>query len=123
MIYLIFHRFVMGVTNESWFSIIVDHKRHGTMDEFKYDNRKENLRKVTRSRNNQNIHRRKDNTSGVTGVTWHKGQNAWYASISINKKRISLGYFSDFEEAVKARKAAEEEYFGEYSFENSQKII
>lgn len=93
------------------------------MDEFKYDNRKENLRKVTRSRNNQNIHRRKDNTSGVTGVTWHKGQNAWYASISINKKRISLGYFSDFEEAVKARKAAEEEYFGEYSFENSQKII
>ena len=119
--YLIFHRFIMGVTNESWLSTIVDHKKHGTMDEFKYDNRKENLRKVTRSRNNQNIHKRKDNTSGVTGVTWHKKQNAWYASISVDKKRISLGYFNDFKEAVIARKAAEEKYFGEYSFDNSQK--
>ena len=30
--------------------------------------------------------------------------------------------FVNFEDAVKARKEAEEKYFGEYSFDNSQKI-
>lgn len=33
----------------------------------------------------------------------------------------TLGYFSNFEEAVRARKEAEEVYFGEYSYDNSMK--
>lgn len=118
---IFFHREVMGASNESWLEVIVDHKRHGKMDDFKYDNRKENLRKVTRSRNNQNVHRRKDNTSGVTGVNWSKTNNAWCARIDVNKQTINLGSFSNFEDAVKVRKEAEEKYFGEYSFDNSQR--
>ena len=120
---IFFHREVMGVSDESWFDVIVDHRVHGNMDEHKYDNRKENLRMVTRTRNNQNIHKRKDNTSGVTGVYWNKRQNSWAASIGVNKKVIHLGYFSNFEDAVKVRKEAEEKYFGEYSFDNSQKSL
>lgn len=53
----------------------------------------------------------KNNTSGVKGVTWDKNSRKWYAYISVHRKRISLGRFKDFEEAVKARKAAEDEYF------------
>ena len=53
----------------------------------------------------QVINRRKakNNTSGYTGVIWHKGRKAWYSTISVNKKRISLGYFKDKMDAVKAR--------------------
>lgn len=39
----------------------------------------------------------------------------WCAHISINKKQIYLGNFPSFEEAVKARKEAEEKYFGEFA--------
>ena len=53
----------------------------------------------------------KHNTSGVKGVTWDKETRKWYAYISLHRKRISLGRFKDFEDAVKARKAAEDEYF------------
>lgn len=53
----------------------------------------------------------KNNTSGVKGVTWDKETHKWYAYISIHRRRISLGRFKDFDEAVKARKTAEDEYF------------
>lgn len=44
------------------------------------------------------------------------------ATIRINKKQIHLGLFDNFEDAVAARKQAEEKYFGEYSYDNSMKI-
>ena len=44
----------------------------------------------------------------------------WYSQIKVKgQKRITLGYFNDFDDAVKARKNAEEKYFGEYSYDNS----
>ena len=61
----------------------------------------------------------RNNKSGATGVYWDKRRNNWYAQITYNKKTISLGAFTDFDEAVKARKKAEEKYFGEYSYDNS----
>ncbi len=45
----------------------------------------------------------------------------WRARIFINGKGIHLGRFTNFDEAVKARKRAEEKYFGEYSYDNSMK--
>ena len=48
-------------------------------------------------------------------------ESLWVAYISINYKQITLGYFHDFNDAVKARKQAEEKYFGEYSYDNSIK--
>ena len=38
----------------------------------------------------------------------------------MNYKTIHLGYFVNFEDAVQARKEAEEKYFGEFSYEKSQ---
>ena len=51
------------------------------------------------------------NTSGRRGVCWHKKQRKWVARIKFKGRIINLGSFSDFEEAVKARQRAEEEYF------------
>ena len=41
------------------------------------DNRKENLRKATDRENSTNRKVRNDNTSGVTGVSFHKGYGKW----------------------------------------------
>ena len=40
----------------------------------------------------------------------------------LNYKRMHLGDFDEFEDAVDARKQAEEKYFGEFSYDNSIKI-
>lgn len=118
-----FHRLVMGVSDKSWTEVIIDHKVHGKMTERKYDNRKENLRMVNRAQNNQNAHIRKDNTSGFKGVCWNKRMQKWQSSINVNGEPIYLGSFVDKDAAIQARSDAEKKYFGEYDFNNSQRII
>ena len=71
------------------------------------DNRKENIRNVTRSVNGQN---RCNNTSGVEGVTYHVTK--WKASI-FHGKRISLGVFNTREEAAQTR----QEYIREHKLQ------
>lgn len=86
----------------------------------RYDNRKSNLRICTNQENCMNSALYENNTSGVTGVTWHKRDMVWQVRIKVNYKYIHLGYFDNFDDAVKARKEAEEKYFGKYSYDNSQ---
>lgn len=64
----------------------------------------------------------KNNTSGVTGVEWLPHRQKWKASISFKKKRYHLGCFSKFEDAVKARKKAEEDLFDTFLDVHSGKI-
>lgn len=104
---VLFHNIVMGDKS-------IDHKNHK-----KYDNRKSNLRKVSASQNQMNASRRSDNTSGITGVSWNKTKEKWTAYIIVNGIQEYLGSFYNKEDAVKARKIAEEKRFGEYSYDNS----
>ena len=97
-------------------SVDVDHMNHK-----KNDNRKKNLRVTSHKNNNKNCALAKNNSSGVTGVSWYKRYSKWEANIMIDGKKKYLGRFTDFDEAVKARKKAEEKYFGEYSYDNSMK--
>lgn len=53
----------------------------------------------------------KSNKSGVRGVCWHKRFNKWSAYITVKKKVYNLGRFENIEDAIKARKEAEEKYF------------
>ena len=53
----------------------------------------------------------KANTSGRRGVSWSNKDRKWFAYINFQKKRISLGYYDKFEDAVKARELGEEQYF------------
>lgn len=110
----ILSRLVMG--NPDGFE--VDHI-HGELT--RYDNRKENLRIVTKTQNSMNVNIRKNNTSGVTGVSWHKKSNKWRAYITVNSKMKEIGCFCSFDDAVLARRKAEDKYFGEFSYTNSQK--
>ena len=102
------------IMNEHNPNIRIDHQNHNTMN-----NRKSNLRRATSSENAMNSEISSANTSGVTGVVLDKKRNKWNASIMINYKSIHLGRFDKFEDAVKARKEAEEKYFGEFSYDNS----
>lgn len=96
----------MNVTESD---VVIDHIYHNTTD-----NRKSQLRIASFSQNSMNTVRRKDNTSGVTGVSLDN--NRWSSQITCDGKLIHLGRFNTFEEAVSARKAAEEKYFGEYAY-------
>lgn len=51
---------------------------------------------------------RKNNTSGVPGVEWRSSKNTWRASICFKGRRYYLGSYGRFEDAVVARKRAEE---------------
>jgi len=73
----------------------------------KLDNRKNNLRAVTRSQNEINKGLSSNNTSGYRGVTWNKNIKKWMAQIKLNSKNIYLGCFEDIQCAVSARKQGE----------------
>lgn len=105
------HRYIMDCNSDE---LVVDHINH-----VKHDNRKCNLRISTRTENARNNKLSTRNTSSITGVRWHKRYNKWIANITVNKRLIHLGYFTKFEDAVSARKHAEEKYFKEYSYDNS----
>ena len=83
----------------------------------KWDNRKCNLRIVTHADNMKNKKLDKRNKSGYTGVKETKA-GTWNAQIYCNGKYINLGTYKAKEDAIKARKEAEEKYFGEFTHKN-----
>ncbi len=100
------HRFIMNPPSNK----LIDH-----INGNKLDNRKCNLRIVNKSQNAMNSKKPKNNTSGVKGVYWDKLSKKWEASIQVNMKKKSLGYFKNKDESIKARKESESELFGEYA--------
>lgn len=72
----------------------------------------ENCKWGTKTEQSRNQRLRKDNTSGVRGVCWHKNMSKWEAVIRVDKKRIYLGSFDTLEKAANARRLAEEKYWG-----------
>ena len=108
--WIYFHRLVTNARPKD----IVDHIYH-----CKLDNRKRSLRVGTQSNNMMNLKMRKDNTSGITGVTMDKRNGKWIAEITRDKKKVFLGTFKEKEEAIKARKEAENMFFGDWSYQNS----
>src|SRR5215471_135388 len=69
------------------------------------DNRWENLRAASRAINNRNQPRRRDNVSGVTGVTT-RGER-WIAQIMDRGQVRHIGVYDTKAEAIAARRAAE----------------
>lgn len=97
------HRLVIDAPSKA----IVDHK-----DKNKLNNRLSNLRIVNSTESNRNNTRRKDNTSGVTGVMWDSIKRRWKAFVYINSKRIWILSTKNKEDAIKARLQAEKDYYG-----------
>ena len=99
------HRLVFALVHGRFPEGQIDH-----INGIQLDNRPENLREVSCSENLRNASRRADNKSGATGVYWRDDRGKWQVRIRAHGKKVHLGYFSDFDEAVRVRKAAEVEF-------------
>jgi hypothetical protein len=79
------------------------------------DNRISNLRISDPVSNKRNLRRRKNNKSGYNGIYKCNKTNKWHAQIRnkldpLKRQNISLGYYPNIEDAIKARKIAELKY-------------
>jgi hypothetical protein len=108
---LLLHRFIMGL--EKGDGLIPDHINHDV-----WDNRRANLRVVTRAGNAANMRYAKKlsktNTSGYRGVCFIKKpgtKNPWMAFVS----RKYLGSYSTAEAAARAYDIAAVEKFGSHN--------
>ncbi len=62
----------------------------------------------------------KANKSGVRGVCFDQRSGKWRADIGFKGRRIGLGYYDRFEDAVKARQRGEDEYFRAFLDEHNK---
>ena len=80
------------------------------MEEANKANAEKFLKENTRLNSlDQNIS--KNNTSGVKGVSWDKRRNKWIASLYLQGKYIVKKSYANKQDAINARKEAEEKYF------------
>lgn len=96
------HRLVFLYMNGEFPEHQVDHIKG-----VRADNRWSQLTAATDTENQKNAKKRIDNTSGITGIYWHKSRKKWMPRISIDGKQRHLGRFTDFFEACCIRKSAE----------------
>lgn len=100
MVHTVIWAWVYGETVE-----MLDHENGNGLD-----NRIGNLRPVSNAVNLKNQSLRSTNKSGVMGVRFAPKENKWRAEIGVAGKRISLGHFSEIEDAIAARKLAEQRF-------------
>lgn len=86
------HRFITNCPNDK----VIDHINRNPLD-----NRKSNLRICTNFDNCQN-HEEKENRLPI-GVGFHKATNKYRAYINKGDKQISLGYYKNLDDAIRAR--------------------
>lgn len=101
------HRLILNVED-------IKNKDIDHINWIKYDNRKNNLRVCTHQQNTINVEKKKNNTSGTVGVSYRKDRNKWRAEINFKNTYIYLGMYDNKEDAIKARRNAEEKYFGDF---------
>jgi len=81
----------------------VDHLNRDSLD-----NSWENLSASSARENMKNKSMFSNNTSGVTGVIWHKARDKWMARVNLGGRLKHLGLFTDLEEATEVVRAARE---------------
>lgn len=88
----------------------VDHIDGNTLN-----NRIENLRDANYSQNQHNAKIRKDNTSGIKGVSWHKTHKKWSVQLSVNGKSRHFGEYFDLEVAKFVIETMRHKYHGKFA--------
>jgi hypothetical protein len=88
------HREILGLEHGD--PTEVDHRNGDPLD-----NRRQNLRVVSRAENAQNVPAR-GGTSPFRGVTWDKRKGRWMAQAKLGGRQRFIGYFDDDAEAGRA---------------------
>jgi len=99
------HRLAWLLHYGEWPIDEVDH-----LNGIKTDNRIKNMRDVTHQQNHKNAPLPHINTLGIMGVFQNYPHTKWIARIGVNSRKINLGAFDNWWDAVCARKAAEHKY-------------
>jgi len=79
------------------------------------DNRRCNLRTVTRSQNSMNRRNQMNCSSRHKGVSWDSRDCKWRVQIKIDGRGQRLGYFDDEQEAARIYNQAAKRLFGEFA--------
>lgn len=103
------HRIVWALYYGEEPKSVIDH-----VNGIRSDNRIENLRLADKSKNSANSKIRSDNTSGCKGVHYYKARKQWTAYVNYEGRRVNLGYFDLYEDAVLARLTAAKEVHGDF---------
>jgi hypothetical protein len=103
------HRLVF-LYHHGYFPKEVDH-----IDNDILNNKIENLREVTRNQNCYNSKLRKDNTSGVKGVSWSKIRKKWVVQLTVNGKLKRFGFYDDINCAKSVIEEMRTKYHGEFA--------
>lgn len=105
------HRLIMSPPDD----MEIDH-----IDNDGLNNRKSNLRIVSRAQNRYNARPNfnKTGTSKFKGVSWQRDENKWLVQIQLGHKTIHIGRFKDEIEAARAYDKKAKEVFGEYAWTN-----
>lgn len=108
------HRLAWLYVTGDWPAGRLDH-----INGIRHDNRFANLRVANASENSWNSKLRRDNTSGVRGVT-RLPSGQFFAQITVHKIHISIGYFDTLEAAKTARRIAARQYHGAFCSDEDQ---
>jgi hypothetical protein len=88
------HRFILRLTNPK---VLGDHK-----DGDGLNNLRSNLRKATPSQSQCNRGKQSNNSTGVSGVSWHKKAGKFEAHVKLHGKKKYLGLFISLKDAARA---------------------
>lgn len=80
------------------------------------DNRRSNLRVCSRRENLLNRGEQTNNSSGISGVSFEKKSQKWESYLHHYGKKISLGRYSEKEEAVKARTEGIKKWYNDFAY-------
>jgi len=106
------HRVIMKLAGHHWPQC--DHKNHNPLD-----CRWGNLRPADHAQNRANCPRRRDNTTGYSGVYTHK--LGWTAAVGHKGRMVYLGLFTNKREAARVRDVAATKYHGAFAVLNFPK--
>ena len=76
------------------------------------DNRRDNLRLLTRADNSRRRRASRLSVSGIRGVSWINFRNKWKVVARVDKKWMFFGYFLFREDAIKKHNEIEKKYRG-----------
>lgn len=111
---ILLHRFIFPIIGE------LDHQDLNGLNCQKHNLRPATRQQQSRNRNKDKGLMGKPTTSAYKGV-WkdsHNNLNPWTAEITVSRKRIRLGCFSEEQEAARAYDRAARKFFGEFAKTN-----